>query len=506
MTNSFIAIRFDKSHLSTIGERLYTQSLDLIRELVANAYDADASEVKIAVNDSSITVEDNGSGMNNEGLKQYFTIGSNLKKQNPVSEKFKRIRIGEFGIGKFAVLSICDRFEIYTRSQNYAATLIFDKDDFEKRSDWNIPLVEHEIKKDGKTGTRVTLFQIKKPLSLFDIERHLINIFPLFDKNFSIYLNEKKLQAKFTPGERFRIKEETKYGLIKGEVIIASLMLPKDQEGIGIRVKNVLIKRETFRIERMHSLSTRRLTGELNADFLPITAAREDFVKDSKEYEEFEKVMSKKLKRVIKSLEKSVISYRDKKAERILSDALLTIREALKKNKDIMLLDNLPLFSKTKKKFTDQELVKSGVIGTALSGSKRNLNGETSLEKSLKEELRKALRIIKPKVRSRIKTLLRDDHRIVKKVKIGGSEFLVSFAHLGDEEKESFIEGGIIFINRDHKLFKRIEKESDLAMYHLIRLVTQEVIKLASPRNFEIAFDWHGKLIKDAFLAIKKEG
>lgn len=228
MSNSFISIQFDKSHLSTIGERLYTQSLDLIRELVANAYDADATEVKVNIVDSSITVEDNGLGMNKEGLKQYFTIGSDYKKVNPISPKFKRLRIGEFGIGKFAVLSICDRFEIYTRAQTYAATLIFDKEDFEKRSDWNIPLIEHEVKANHTTGTRISLFQIKKPLSIFDIERHLINIFPLFDKNFSIFVNEKKLQPKFIPGERFRVKEDTQYGPIRGEVIIASLMLPKE--------------------------------------------------------------------------------------------------------------------------------------------------------------------------------------------------------------------------------------------------------------------------------------
>jgi len=104
--SEFIHIQIDKSHLSTIGERLYTQSLDLIRELVANAYDADSKVVKIRVNDSSITVEDNGLGMDKEGLKQYLTIGSSFKRQNPISPRFKRIRIGEFGIGKFAVLSV----------------------------------------------------------------------------------------------------------------------------------------------------------------------------------------------------------------------------------------------------------------------------------------------------------------------------------------------------------------------------------------------------------------
>jgi len=501
MNQGFISIQFDKSHLTTIGERLYTQSLDLIRELVANGYDADATEVHITITDSSIVVKDNGSGMNRDGLKQYFTVGSSFKKQNPVSEKFKRVRIGEFGIGKFAVLSICDRFEIYTRTKNYAATLIFDRYDFEKRNDWRVPLIEHQADETQTTGTKVSLFSVKKQLSIFDIERHLINVFPLYDKNFAIYLNGKKLQPKFIPGERFKIKEETKFGTINGEVIIASFLLPKEQIGIGIRVKNVLIKRETFGIEKLHTLSIRRLTGEINADFLPITASREDFIKDSPAYQEFITIVSKKLKRVIRSLEKSILSYRDKKAEKILSDALTTIREALRKNKDILLLDALPLFSKSKRKLNQQEKIKSSIIATNLIQSQKKENKKISFD----DKLRQALKTIKPKIRARLRTLIRDKNRIVKKVKIGGTEFLVSFAHLGEEEKESFVEGGIIFINRDHQLFKKIEKKGELALYHLIRLVTGEIVKLTSPKNLETAFDWQGKLIKDAFLLIKEE-
>lgn len=493
----FIEIQFDKSHLSTIGERLYTQSLDLIRELVANSYDADATTVKITINDANIIVEDNGLGMDKNGVKQYFTIGSSFKRENPLSQKFKRVRIGEFGIGKFAVLSVCDRFEIYTKSKDYSATFIFDRNDFEKRNDWNIPLIEHAVNS-TETGTRVSLSAIKKPISLFDLERHLINIFPLSDKSFSIFMNEKKLQPRYIAGERFLIREYTKFGEIKGEVVISSLMLNKEMVGIGIRVKNVLIKRETFGIEKLRSLSTRRLTGEINADFLSITANREDFINDTEEYKEFYKIITKRLRRVIKTLEKSAVSYQDKRVEKILSNALLTVREALKKNKDILLLEGLPLFSKAKiETVKDTEDIKSGVIATALAK-------DQSFKKEMKNGLKEALRNIKPKIRSRIKTLLRDDHRVVKKIKIGGNEFLVSFAHLKEEEKESFIEGGIIFINRDHKLFKSIEGKGDLIVYHLIRLVGQEIIKLAAPRNIEVAFDWHGKLIKDAFLSLKE--
>lgn len=488
----FIPIRFDKSHLTTIGERLYTQSLDLLRELVANAYDADATEVKLIVNDDSIVVEDNGLGMDREGLKQYLTIGSGYKKQNPISEKFKRVRIGEFGIGKFATLSICDRFEIYSNSNNYSATLIFNRKDFESRSDWNVPLIEHQA--NGETGTRVSLFEIKKPISIFDIERHLIHVFPLSDRNFSIILNGNKLSAKYITGERFIIREKSQFGAISGEVILSSLMLQKELVGIGIRVKGVLIKRDTFELEHLHSISVKRLTGEINADFLPINAARNDFIKDSKEFGEFVKVMSRKLRRVVSSIKQSVLSYRDKKAEQLLSEALLSIRDALKKNKDILLIESLPLFAKKKKNTEANEQITSGVIATALD------KHVTSKSEEGKEKLREALKKIKPKIRGRIKTLLRDKNRIIKKVKIGGTEFLVSFTHLGDkEEKESFTEGGIIFINRDHILFKRVETKPDLVVYHLIRLVTQEIIKLTQPRNIELAYDWQGKLIKDAF-------
>lgn len=494
LVESYIPIQIDKSHLSTIGERLYSQSLDLIRELVANAYDADATVVNIRADKGSIIVEDNGSGMDKDGIRQYLTIGSTYKKENQLSPKFKRVRIGEFGIGKFAVLSVCDRFEIYTKSGNYAATIIFNRRDFETRNDWNVPIIEHEVS-DEQNGTRVSLFTIKKEISLFDIERHLIHIFPLNDKNFSLYLNEVKVSSKFVPGERFKIKETTRFGPIRGEIVLSSLMLSKESIGIGIRVKGILIKRETFNIENSHSLSIKRLTGEVNADFLTITASRDEFITDTEEYKEFEKVMQKKLKRVIKTIKQSAVTYQDKKAEQMLSEALLTIREALKHNKNILLLDTLPLFSRHKNKLASQE-VQNGVVATSLTdGTKKN--------KSERDELRDALKKIKPKVRSRIKTLLRDENRIVKKVRIGGSDFLVSFTRLGEDERESFTEGGIIFINRDHPLFKKTENKSELTLYHLIRLITQEIIKLADPRNLEVAFDWQGKLIKDSFGAVK---
>jgi hypothetical protein len=41
----YIPVTVDKSHIITIGERLYTESIEFVREIVNNAYDADASLV-----------------------------------------------------------------------------------------------------------------------------------------------------------------------------------------------------------------------------------------------------------------------------------------------------------------------------------------------------------------------------------------------------------------------------------------------------------------------------
>jgi HSP90 family molecular chaperone len=134
-TQNFIEVTFDKSHVITIGERLYSESIELIRELVNNAYDADATRVDVTVTDEAIIVRDNGAGMDMDGLRQYFNIGSPFKLGNAVSPRFGRDRIGQFGIGKFASLAACERFVIETQRNGFAARVVFDKAEWERHPD-----------------------------------------------------------------------------------------------------------------------------------------------------------------------------------------------------------------------------------------------------------------------------------------------------------------------------------------------------------------------------------
>ncbi len=231
-----LAITVDKSHLITIGEKLYTQSIELIRELVNNAYDADSSVVEVEITEDKIVIKDNGSGMDLKGLKQYFNIGSPEKKHHPKSPKFKRDRIGQFGIGKFA-------------------TLPYDP----SRGD----------------GTTITLSRLTKKFNIEDVEERLIEGVPIRDKDFTVYLNGKRVMSRELPGRRFPVIEGTPYGPIHGEIVILPSAKTTTTEPLDIecKVKQVTVKREYFGMDTWGK-DMARVRGLIYADFLPVTTDR----------------------------------------------------------------------------------------------------------------------------------------------------------------------------------------------------------------------------------------
>lgn len=207
-----LPITVDKSHLITIGEKLYTQSIELIRELVNNAYDADASVVEVDIAEDKIVIKDNGSGMDLQGLKQYFNIGSPEKKYHPKSPKFKRDRIGQFGIGKFATLSACGSFTVLTQSRDFAAEVVFDKEEWEESDDnWHLPMTILPYEVARGDGTTITLSKLTKKFNIEDVEERLIEGVPIRDTDFAVYLNGKRVMSRELPGRRFPVIEGTPY-------------------------------------------------------------------------------------------------------------------------------------------------------------------------------------------------------------------------------------------------------------------------------------------------------
>jgi len=340
----YLQVTVDKSHLITIGEKLYAESIELIRELVNNAYDADATEVKVTITPEKIRVKDNGLGMDLAGLEQYFNIGSPEKKVHPKSPKFGRDRIGQFGIGKFATLSACGRFEIYTQSGDFAARVIFDKEEWEKTGDqWCLPLEVLKPDTARGDGTTVTLSKLTRSFDSVEVERKLLESVPIKAPHFAVYLNKKKLISQRLPGHRLPFLEGTPYGVIHGEIIILpATQASTENLGIECKVKGATIRRELFGMESWGK-SVTRIRGEVNADFLPITTDRTGFITDTPESKVFMDVMSKVMEDVKEALGRIIGEKETKKTRKALREAMERVHKALAKNPEFSPFGMVPL-------------------------------------------------------------------------------------------------------------------------------------------------------------------
>src|SRR5262249_33780614 len=89
---------------------------------------------------------------------------------------------------------------------------------------------------------------------------------------------------------------------------------------------------------------------------------------------------------------------------------------------------------------------------------------------------------------------------VVRRLKMGQAGISCCLDHFGEAGPESFSEGTIVYINRDHPLYKRECKKADAHTMHIARLLTQEISLMKDPRNPRQAFERQSKLLRDAFI------
>src|SRR5271168_1619891 len=128
--------------LTMLGDQLIKSERIALVEIIKNAYDADASWVKVTfsgfgdyfevTSSSRIIIEDDGTGMTREVLQNHWAnpatpikkIEKGLQDTTPRGRKIQ----GEKGIGRFALLKLGKTVSITTRPQHSEAeyTLSFD--------------------------------------------------------------------------------------------------------------------------------------------------------------------------------------------------------------------------------------------------------------------------------------------------------------------------------------------------------------------------------------------
>ena len=180
--------------LELLGPSLYTNIYYVLAELIANAYDAQAANVYVILNESDITVEDDGVGMSYADITEHYLA---VAKESRISEadsytvKGDRKRMGRKGVGKLAALSVSENVDVMTCHQGevsgFVLTRHINSSDNELTA---IPEDKIRFKCIHGDGTAIVMRSPQYSISKYlkTIGKNLLKIFPAVSKNFRIHI------------------------------------------------------------------------------------------------------------------------------------------------------------------------------------------------------------------------------------------------------------------------------------------------------------------------------
>lgn len=156
-----------------LGEESVSDPVLAVVELVKNSYGDDAKKVLIELNNlrtgkSGIIIGDDGNGMSKEKLQtSWMRIATTCKVREPLSPIFKRHRLGQKGVGRFAVENLSRKTIItsYPRDSEEGYQVVFDWDAY--NADNNVTDVNnpcYSFRKDKEEhGVKLELINLRQP-------------------------------------------------------------------------------------------------------------------------------------------------------------------------------------------------------------------------------------------------------------------------------------------------------------------------------------------------------
>lgn len=185
--------------LKHLGINLYSNAVAVISEVIANSWDADATEVHINTSkdgDYFLTISDNGSGMDIDDINEKFLcVGYQKREKEHCSEKFKRPFMGRKGIGKLSLFSIAEEIEVQSCKDGQKNGFILDIKEInniiaEKRSEY----APREIDEKNILIDNGTLIRLRCPRKNFKrlderLKTKIARRFSVFSETFKVFVD-----------------------------------------------------------------------------------------------------------------------------------------------------------------------------------------------------------------------------------------------------------------------------------------------------------------------------
>ena len=344
---NYYTLEIDLNVLNHLGLNLYSNVPAVLSELVANAWDADATTVDISIEESAqgkmITIHDNGCGMDDNDLdKKFLTVGyqkraNQDKDRTPIR---KRQVMGRKGIGKLSVFSIAEYIQVFTKKKNEDMLgLELDLQHIQQAIEQSTPYHPKPLEPQAKLvikdhGTTIVLDRLKKRVnSTLDsnLRKRVARRFDIFSDKFRVKIDDKeitledrdylsKLEYALIYGdfstERFskNLPHETRENSADGGYSVTGWIgLMEDsgalQDGVDNLNKISILSRGKVALEDIldrfgeGGLYTKYVIGEIRADFLDetteediSTSSRQNFVQDDQRFQSLEEFIQRELK------------------------------------------------------------------------------------------------------------------------------------------------------------------------------------------------------------------
>ncbi|MDP5170248.1 MAG: ATP-binding protein [Bacteroidia bacterium] len=307
--NNNAHFKVDPRLASLLGENYRSTEL-AIKELIDNAYDADASEVWITLPKpltlDPILIKDDGTGMTEAEVRdEYLNIASSRASRKGERTRLKnRLVKGRKGIGKFAGLMVASHMEVRSMARGkYTHLIIFRDELFRAKHDLeqvNLPMNTGVCDDPDYHGTEIILTGINQQFTFPNADRlrRLLMLEYGRSQDFKLYVDGELVDIEDIPGDGY----EHEILLSNGEsaslrYTISDGKKPLKQSGLAIRVGGKIVGNPRYfgleDIEEIPPRLLRRLFGEVNCDALEpfVTADWGAVIDNSRELSELEEKM-----------------------------------------------------------------------------------------------------------------------------------------------------------------------------------------------------------------------
>ena len=347
MNSKKLTLTFEPRTIQHLGLQMYNQIPAALAELIANAYDADASVIRVKLygkQDKKIIVEDDGHGMSWDDINDKFLkIGRDRREDNTGNKTPNgRFVSGKKGLGKLALFGVGETIEIETKSDGAEGAKFTLKwqDIKSSKGDYH-PETDNPSLTSDSHGTIITISDLKRKTG-FDQESVVNSIAKLFnyiDDSFSISVSvddadpttlnkESKfkdldIQFKWEKEDFVFCEEEyEKKKEITGRIVTTVKPLKPGLRGVSLFANGRLVNLPEFYGNPDSSHFYSYTMGILNVNFIDETHGENDLIATNRQSLNWEHDDARKLKKYLKNLLKYIQNdWRKKRKEKSTNDA-----------------------------------------------------------------------------------------------------------------------------------------------------------------------------------------